>query len=67
MLFAPPLLRRALDQARTDWLSGDPAAWGRYAACLAHLERAGESPVDRPRPTAPRLRRLRQRPPRGRR
>ena len=35
---APPsLLAHALAQARADWLAGDPAAWRRYAACLAKL------------------------------
>ncbi|HLT47439.1 MAG TPA: hypothetical protein VK002_09450 [Rubricoccaceae bacterium] len=66
MDFATPLLRRALDQARTDWLAGDPAAWSRYADCLARLERYLGAP--RERRAAPTLRRPRRpglRPPRG--
>jgi hypothetical protein len=57
----PLLLDRALAQARADWLAGDPAAWGRYAACLTQLERRlGGRPVPREalarRPLRPGLR-----------
>ena len=66
MDFVTPLLHRALAQARADWLSGDPAAWSRYAHCLARLERHFDGREARRSTPSLRLRRLSGlRPPRG--
>jgi len=50
-------------QARTDWLAGDPAAWGRYTATLHALD-VHCAKRHRPRQTrrTRRLRRLRRTP-----
>jgi hypothetical protein len=39
LMNAPPyVLTHAIDQARAQWLAGDPGAWARYATCLMRLE-----------------------------
>jgi hypothetical protein len=66
MELASPLLARALNQARADWLAGDPSAWSRYADCLARLERHLDGRPAHPEPPAARRpRRAGLRPPRG--